>query len=86
MRTVHSIFNRSPRKLLREIILVDLHEKLEIHLSRFRGFVRLIRARKRLGLIRARLTGARAARGDVVVFIDAHCEAGEGWYKPENNV
>uniref|UniRef100_A0AC35ETR5 Glycosyltransferase 2-like domain-containing protein n=1 Tax=Panagrolaimus sp. PS1159 TaxID=55785 RepID=A0AC35ETR5_9BILA len=89
VRTVHSIINRSPKNLLKEIILVDdfssntdLHLKLENHLSRFRGFVRLIRAKKRLGLIRARLTGARAARADVVIFIDAHCEAGDGWLEP----
>uniref|UniRef100_A0A7E4ZXM1 Polypeptide N-acetylgalactosaminyltransferase n=1 Tax=Panagrellus redivivus TaxID=6233 RepID=A0A7E4ZXM1_PANRE len=89
VRTVHSIVNRSPPHLLKEIILVDdtstiveLGSKLENHLARFNGLVRLIRAKKRLGLIRARLTGAKAANGDVLIFIDAHCEAAAGWLEP----
>ncbi|KAF9824762.1 hypothetical protein SFRURICE_020493, partial [Spodoptera frugiperda] len=34
------------------------------------------------GLMLARLKGARAARGDVLVFLDAHCEAGADWLRP----
>ena len=36
----------------------------------------------RLGLIRARLAGARLARGDVLIFLDAHCEGVVGWVEP----
>ncbi|CAH2056184.1 unnamed protein product, partial [Iphiclides podalirius] len=37
---------------------------------------------RRQGLMRARMNGARAARGDVLVFLDAHCEAGADWLRP----
>lgn len=34
------------------------------------------------GLIAARIRGARAARGDVLIFLDAHCEAEADWIRP----
>lgn len=36
----------------------------------------------RSGLIQARLTGAREAQGDVLIFLDAHCECAHGWLQP----
>jgi glycosyltransferase involved in cell wall biosynthesis len=36
----------------------------------------------RSGLIRARLAGARVSHGDVLVFLDAHCEAVKDWLRP----
>lgn len=35
-----------------------------------------------MGLIRARLQGARVATGDVMIFLDAHCEATKDWIQP----
>lgn len=44
--------------------------------------IKVIRLKHRLGLIRARLQGARVAQGDVLIFLDAHCEATIGWAEP----
>jgi GT2 family glycosyltransferase len=44
--------------------------------------VRLLVSERRLGSPRARNHGASAARGDLVVFADAHIEAPFGWFEP----
>ena len=43
------------------------------------GVVKIVRTAQRSGLIRARITGAKAATGDVLIFLDSHCEANTGW-------
>lgn len=88
LRTVHSILNRSPRRLIKEIILVDdfsnkphLGQQLEDYVRPLR-VVKVVRAAKREGLIRARLLGAEAATAPVLTFLDSHCECAEGWLEP----
>lgn len=44
--------------------------------------MKVIRTKKREGLVRARLQGAYAAKGDVLTFLDSHCEATPGWAEP----
>lgn len=100
VRTIWSVINRTPKSLLREIILVDdfsdkeylqttLHDYIDIYLNTVPGYnhgddelVKLVRLPKRLGLIKARLEGARMAKGDVLLFLDSHCEATDLWLEP----
>ena len=42
--------------------------------------VKVIHAEKRLGLIRARLEGYKAAKGQVLTYLDSHCECTKGNY------
>uniref|UniRef100_A0A915DYF9 Ricin B lectin domain-containing protein n=1 Tax=Ditylenchus dipsaci TaxID=166011 RepID=A0A915DYF9_9BILA len=89
LRTLHSVVNRSPSKLLAEIILVDdksdrdyLKKPLELYTKRFPIPVHLVHLQERSGLIRARLTGSAMAKGKVLLFLDAHVEVTEGWLEP----
>ncbi|XP_059968339.1 polypeptide N-acetylgalactosaminyltransferase 4 [Mesoplodon densirostris] len=88
LRTIHSVLETSPAVLLKEIILVDdlsdrvyLKTQLETYISNL-DRVRLIRTNKREGLVRARLIGATFATGDVLTFLDCHCECNTGWLEP----
>ncbi|XP_074551167.1 polypeptide N-acetylgalactosaminyltransferase 5 [Halichoeres trimaculatus] len=88
LRSVHSVLNRSPPHLLKEIILVDdfstkeyLGENLDKYMSQFPK-VRIIRLKERQGLIRARLAGAAVAKGEVLTFLDSHVECNVGWLEP----
>lgn len=115
MRTVHSVLGRSPKKFLKEVILVDdysdkaplkkpLENYIETNFGDYKpaelsvygagegmqgerlgeksGKVRLLRNAERGGLIRSRSRGAQEAVGDVVVFLDAHCEVNYNWLPP----
>lgn len=66
LRTVWSVINRSPRPLLKEIILVDdasekdyLGRKLEDYVKMLPVPTFVLRTVNRSGLIRARLLGAK---------------------------
>ncbi|XP_055346582.1 LOW QUALITY PROTEIN: probable N-acetylgalactosaminyltransferase 9 [Paramacrobiotus metropolitanus] len=91
LRTVWSVINRSPPDLLKEVVLLDdfsdrdgLGGKLEKYVAENfdTNVVKIVRAKSRQGLISARVRGAEAATGDVVIFLDSHCEANVGWLEP----
>ncbi|XP_056644328.1 polypeptide N-acetylgalactosaminyltransferase 13-like isoform X1 [Diorhabda sublineata] len=89
LRTVWSVINRSPKELIEEIILVDdaserafLRKALEDYIETLPIRVIILRSVERIGLIKARLKGARAAKGEVLTFLDAHCECTVGWLQP----
>ncbi|XP_038221587.1 uncharacterized protein LOC119839386 isoform X2 [Zerene cesonia] len=81
----------SPYVYLKEIILVDdnstlpeLKGKLSYYIQTRLppDLIKILRLPDRQGLMRARMRGARTARGDVLVFLDAHCEAAADWLRP----
>ncbi|MBZ3891937.1 N-acetylgalactosaminyltransferase 7 [Sciurus carolinensis] len=90
MRTVHSVIKRTPRKYLAEIVLIDdfsnkdhLKEKLDDYIKMWNGLVKVFRNERREGLIQARSIGAQKAKlGQVLIYLDAHCEVAVNWYAP----
>ncbi|KAL8580805.1 hypothetical protein ACOMHN_017309 [Nucella lapillus] len=88
LRSVHSVLDRSPPWLLRELILVDdfsnlehLKTNLDNYMSDFPK-VKILRMPERVGLVRARLRGVEKAQGPILIFLDSHIECGEGWMEP----
>ncbi|CAG5120200.1 unnamed protein product [Candidula unifasciata] len=85
LRSVHSLINRTPQHLLKEILLVDDNSDFD-HLRgplhrHFRLFpkVKIIHSPQRIGLIRARLLGFDSTVAPVVIFLDSHVECFPGW-------
>ncbi|XP_067649336.1 polypeptide N-acetylgalactosaminyltransferase 1-like [Haliotis asinina] len=88
IRSVHSVINRTPPHLLKEIILVDdgsshenLKKPLEIYMSKFPK-VKILRNMQPEGLMRARILGAKFASGKILTFLDSHIECTADWLPP----
>ncbi len=60
----------------------QLKGKLDEYVKQFNGLVKVYRNKERLGLITTRSEGAKHAIGDVIVFLDAHCECNRNWLVP----
>ncbi|CAJ0941573.1 unnamed protein product, partial [Mesorhabditis belari] len=91
IRMVNSLLDRTPIELIQEILLIDdgsewaeaYNEALEYKASHplWNG-VKFLKTPQNLGLIRAKVYGARKARGEVLVFLDSHCEVNTDWLQP----
>ncbi|KAM9737304.1 polypeptide N-acetylgalactosaminyltransferase 15-like [Menidia menidia] len=88
LRTVHSVLDTAPKRYLQEVLLVDdlsqfghLKTVLSEYVSHLDG-VRLIRSTRRLGVGGCRTLGSARATGEVLVFMDSHCECQNGWLEP----
>lgn len=62
--------------------LEHLKKDLEKYITELPVPTYVYRTEKRSGLIRARLLGAKYVKGQVITFLDAHCECTEGWLEP----
>uniref|UniRef100_A0A8C9RCI6 Polypeptide N-acetylgalactosaminyltransferase n=1 Tax=Scleropages formosus TaxID=113540 RepID=A0A8C9RCI6_SCLFO len=92
-RAIRSIIDRTPAKLLKEIILVDdnssneeLKGSLDAYIGIIRkerpGLVKKVRHKEQMGLSQARISGWEVATGDVVAIFDAHIEVQVHWAEP----
>ncbi|KAK7503792.1 hypothetical protein BaRGS_00004915 [Batillaria attramentaria] len=89
LRSVYSVLNRAPKHLVHEVILADdfssnedCKQPLDDYVKEHFTNVKVVRAAKREGLIRTRLMGAKAATGEVLIFLDSHIEAGINYLPP----
>jgi len=81
-RTVRSVSAATPPELLREIVVVDDGSTPRLRIpepARWKAFV--VRLEKTGGLIRARIAGAAAATGAVIVFFDCHVRPMDGYWR-----
>ncbi|XP_069020981.1 probable polypeptide N-acetylgalactosaminyltransferase 8 [Embiotoca jacksoni] len=92
-RAVRSVIDKTPARLLQDIILVDDHssnkdlmEKMDEYITFINkerpGLVKKVRHSEQLGLTQARLSGWKTAVGDVVAILDAHIEVHVQWAEP----
>ncbi|XP_061767929.1 probable polypeptide N-acetylgalactosaminyltransferase 8 [Nerophis ophidion] len=92
-RAIRSIIDKTPARLLKEIILVDDHstnedlkDKLEAYIKVIHedrpGLIKRVQHTEQLGLTQARLSGWKVATGDVVAILDAHIEVHVQWAEP----
>lgn len=66
----------------RERFLDFSKKPLDDYTSKHFNNVKVIHLPDRMGLIRARLAGAKVATAEVLVFLDSHTEANINWLPP----
>lgn len=60
------------------MLLEFLKNPLDDYVAKLSIPIKVLRSRERIGLIKARLLGANDAKGEVLTFLDAHCECTVG--------
>uniref|UniRef100_F6VV46 Polypeptide N-acetylgalactosaminyltransferase n=1 Tax=Ciona intestinalis TaxID=7719 RepID=F6VV46_CIOIN len=87
IRTLYSVLESVPAVLLKEVILIDdfsgndFTEAVMKEIEEL-SLVKLSRNTEHLGIVKSRIKGAKMAAGDVIAFLDSHCECYEGWAEP----
>ncbi|CAJ0578649.1 unnamed protein product, partial [Mesorhabditis spiculigera] len=91
IRMVNSLLDRTPIENIQEILLIDDASELDEAYNAAMEYkrthplwngVKFMKTPQNLGLIRAKVFGARKARGEVLVFLDSHCEVNTDWLQP----
>lgn len=59
-----------------------LGKELDDYVATLPVRTKVLRLARREGIVAARLLGAKNATGDVLTFLDAHCECTNGWLLP----
>eukprot|EP00921_Rhytidocystis_pertsovi_P001146 GHVQ01001946.1.p1 GENE.GHVQ01001946.1~~GHVQ01001946.1.p1 ORF type:complete len:278 (+),score=28.79 GHVQ01001946.1:275-1108(+) len=92
MRSVHSVLNLTPPRLLKELILVDDGSTSE-HIRpsgtgelenyvKLLPKVKLVRNKKRTGIVGARMKGINESIGPTFIVLDSHIEVQPRWIEP----
>lgn len=92
IRMVNSIIDRTQKELVTEVLLVndcsDSDKDAEPEVKAYaeknwpKSKIKFLRTDKNEGLIRAKMFGASQSTGEVLVFLDSHCEVNENWLPP----
>eukprot|EP00397_Hematodinium_sp_SG-2012_P023525 GEMP01024446.1.p1 GENE.GEMP01024446.1~~GEMP01024446.1.p1 ORF type:complete len:580 (+),score=104.61 GEMP01024446.1:119-1858(+) len=87
-KTVASVYDSMPEDLLEEIIVVDDNSDPPLEKSfldsefELSHKLKVLRQNTQQGLIKAKLIGGNAAKGDIIVFFDCHVAPQANWYEP----
>jgi polypeptide N-acetylgalactosaminyltransferase len=93
LRTAQSVLDRTPPEMLAEVLLVDdgnpsNDPRVQQQMADIEAYiaehpkVKLLKLDTHEGLIVAKNRGGQAAIGDILTFMDSHCEVGYGWAEP----
>lgn len=84
--TVRSILRYTPDNLLEEIIFVDdgnkEETKFKMELELMDPKIKVVSHESRQGLTRSKITGVKAAKSELIFFMEPHCLTAAGWAEP----